>query len=213
MQTVSEWIYKITGRDPSLLYTSELRLNNYFVKEVHCDIGSFKNLVSLNLCGNLLSRLPESLVSLQRLKFLYLCSNDLSDFPLVITCLSELRTLEIGHNRIETIPSEIERMSNLQYLTVKYNLLRALPIEMNKLQELRFIDLRGNISLERIRCRYLQVVQTAGTSVLYVDIRRYFPPNSSSVHICHEEENCKLCVIQSYLCELQFYLDNNELPL
>ena len=88
-----------------------------------------KKLHQLNLCGNHLTKLPESFGELESLQFLHLGSmleelergdhingNWLCDLPVSFPQLTMLTTLRLDENHLRVLPSDFGRLCNLEYL-------------------------------------------------------------------------------------------------
>jgi len=71
------------------------------------DIGSWNNMVELNLATNQLTKIPEDIQQLQNLEVLILSNNLLKRLPTTIGNLKKIRILDLEENRLEAIPSEI----------------------------------------------------------------------------------------------------------
>lgn len=234
MQTVNEWINTLLGNAKFLYRGSSLNLNSQNLVEVHRGIGDLTDLRYLLLSRNKLTHLPTSIALLQNLKTLVLRDNFLSEFPLVITYLVTLELLDVSTNNLKIIPAEIGQLINLKEFYAGKNYLRTLPIEFSKLQRLQHLGLsRNNLVCLPEECSTMQLMNVdvsdnkylkqlpwtqvhsvivQGTSVLYIDTC-FDEPVDVPVDFLYHGKDCKLCVIQLYLCELQFYLDNNEIPL
>lgn len=96
-------------------------------------VAAFANLRVLDVSGNLLKRLPESLADCQltslvarnnglrndalpkrfaaSIKELNLSGNDLTDFPPQLLDMANLKYLYLGGNKIESVPADVSRIS------------------------------------------------------------------------------------------------------
>lgn len=120
----------------------ELRLKDdvaYFLKH-------FKNLRTLELSDNQLTRLPEVLSQMPRLERLYLASNQLQLTEYTRTKLADLRSLKVlslANNPLQD-PPDVSRMFELQALVLRNCRLRDFPAALWRLPYLEHVDLREN---------------------------------------------------------------------
>ncbi|KAI1723060.1 leucine rich repeat domain-containing protein [Ditylenchus destructor] len=108
-------------------------------------ISSLKSLTYLDLSGNRLNSLPESLFFL-RLKVLLLGSNRLENInPEIRRLGSCLEELDISDNRLKTLPIETGQLAALRVLNLSGNMLESLPQELGLLAHtLKVLDLSNN---------------------------------------------------------------------
>ena len=78
------------------------------------------NLRLLNLRGNKLTNLPESLFLLSQLRVLDLSCNKLSELHVKISQLKQLKVLNLAENLLSSIPNSIGHLSSLESLTSEY---------------------------------------------------------------------------------------------
>ncbi len=120
----------------------------------------------LNLSGNALSRLPEDLPRLHKLRVIFCSDNRFTELPAVLGRCAALEMVgfkanQIGHvpaaalpeklrwliltdNQIRTLPAELGRCTRLQKLMLSGNQLTALPDEMAACRNLELIRLAAN---------------------------------------------------------------------
>ncbi|MDD2729830.1 leucine-rich repeat-containing protein kinase family protein [Malikia sp.] len=120
----------------------------------------------LDLSGNALTKLPDDLPRLHRLRVLFCSDNPFTELPEVLgrceqlemvgfkSCRietvagaalpSRLRWLILTDNRIEQLPPEIGRCDRLQKLALAGNRLRALPSEMAACHNLELLRISAN---------------------------------------------------------------------
>ncbi|HWH88925.1 MAG TPA: NEL-type E3 ubiquitin ligase domain-containing protein [Pseudomonas sp.] len=111
----------------------------YFLK-------SFKQLESLELDENVITRLPEVLSHMPRLKFLSLEGNQLKLTEHTLAKLNSLRTLwylNLNHNPLGATP-DVSRMSNLRQLLLRDTGITELPEGLNNCAHIEWMDMRKN---------------------------------------------------------------------
>lgn len=112
----------------------------YFLK-------TFRNLESLALDNNTVTRLPEVLSMMPALKHLSLASNDLQLTEQTLKKLSSLRTLEtlnLSGNRRLGATLDVGKLFDLRYLSLRDTRAGELPKNLAHLPNLDRIDLRDN---------------------------------------------------------------------
>lgn len=109
----------------------------------------FPRLRGLNLSGNKLTELPDSIGNLSQLQFLWIMSNQLTHLPESIGNLSQLRQLWLQENQLTHLPESIGNFSQLQEFELEENNLMYLPDSIDKCTELKSFDLDGNPFLAR----------------------------------------------------------------
>ncbi|WP_414553320.1 COR domain-containing protein [Anabaena sp. CCY 0017] len=94
--------------------------------------------------GNKLKSLPPEIGSLKNLKSLNLSYTEITELPPEIGQLSHLQTLKIHYSKLSVLPPEIGRLVNLENLDCSFNNLSRLPPEMGQLYNLKSLNLRSN---------------------------------------------------------------------
>jgi Leucine-rich repeat (LRR) protein/ankyrin repeat protein len=107
-------------------------------------INKLKNLLSLDLRGNTLDILTESIGDLINLNALRLDNNSISALPITIKKLVNLEILSISGNNLSFLPSGITELKNLQTLIVSENKIKYLPSTLGELNNLRVLHLHKN---------------------------------------------------------------------
>jgi hypothetical protein len=97
---------------------------------------------SLNLNGQNLTTLPESITDFKDLVYLYLENNHLTSLPDRFGNLTNLRYLNIGGNKIDRLPESFINLSKLQGLWLVGNPLKDFSI-LQKLPSLQFVRFIG----------------------------------------------------------------------
>lgn len=108
----------------SSLDLSEVGVDHEYLLSIIPKIG---HVTSLNLRGNQLSALPESLADCTRLTTLNLGDNQLTRLPSTIGRLTQLTTLHLYDNRLAALPASLSGCTRLSILHLGGNGLDALP--------------------------------------------------------------------------------------
>ncbi|XP_056136139.1 volume-regulated anion channel subunit LRRC8E isoform X1 [Lampris incognitus] len=127
-------------------------------------VFSLSNLQELDLKENKLNTVEEilSLQHCQRLVTLRLWHNNITYIPEHISKLRSLETLDISWNKIRNLPSRMFYCTKLRHLDVSHNQLTSLPTEVGILQSLQFFSAAFN-SLETLpeelfSCKRLKIL-------------------------------------------------------
>uniref|UniRef100_UPI003AAC7CAD volume-regulated anion channel subunit LRRC8E n=1 Tax=Centroberyx gerrardi TaxID=166262 RepID=UPI003AAC7CAD len=104
------------------------------------------NLVSLELVGCDLERIPSAVFSLANLQELDLKENKLTTVEEILSLqhCRRLVTLRLWHNAITYIPEHISKLHSLETLDISWNKLRKLPSRMFYCTKLRHLDVSHN---------------------------------------------------------------------
>ncbi|XP_029365037.1 volume-regulated anion channel subunit LRRC8C isoform X2 [Echeneis naucrates] len=104
------------------------------------------NLVSLELVGCDLERIPSAVFSLGNLQELDLKENKLTTVEEILSLqhCRRLVTLRLWHNKITYIPDHISKLHTLETLDMSWNKLRKLPSRMFYCTKLRHLDVSHN---------------------------------------------------------------------
>ncbi|KAF3687560.1 Volume-regulated anion channel subunit LRRC8E Leucine-rich repeat-containing protein 8E [Channa argus] len=104
------------------------------------------NLVSLELVGCELERIPSAVFSLNNLQELDLKDNKLTTVEEILSLqhCCRLVTLRLWHNKITYIPDHISKLHSLEKLDVSWNRLRKLPSRLFYCTKLRHLDVSHN---------------------------------------------------------------------
>ncbi|GKT27418.1 hypothetical protein ADUPG1_000034 [Aduncisulcus paluster] len=134
-------------------------------------IGTCAGLEELYLMKNRISRIPESITSLRRLKILDISQNGmpdsvisdidfsamtglarldlsfnrLSSFPSKLTSCLSIQVINVSNNHIATIPPSLHLLPVLSELDVSNNDIRMLPPELSKSHSIKTLKVEGNI--------------------------------------------------------------------
>ena len=107
-------------------------------------LGQLTQLQSLDLSGNQLTALPESLGQLTQLQSLDLSGNQLTALPESLGQLTQLQSLDLSGNQLTALPESLGQLTQLQSLDLSVNQLTALPESLGQLTQLESLDLRDN---------------------------------------------------------------------
>lgn len=90
-------------------------------------LRNLKNLNSLWLTENALTRLPEELFTLTQLKNLYIEHNELEEIPLKITKMKSVWVLHAGHNNFKSLPAAFTQMPSMILLHINNCNITSIP--------------------------------------------------------------------------------------
>ena len=125
----------------------KLSINNCGLVKFDHRIRKLSMLTVLNLSGNKLSELPDSLEELSWLKELYLAKNKFLNIPSAIfgpKIRSSLRLLDMSGNTLQEIPSHISLLQKLTNLKLDNNNISSLPYNIEMLSSLKYISIAQN---------------------------------------------------------------------
>lgn len=163
--------YPITKSFPHTL--TELRINSINLKRIDGRIFKLSKLTILDLSGNNISQVPESISSLVLLKELNLSKNKLTGLqPTFFTSVAHsLCLLDLSYNQLEMIPYSLQNFKFMVTLNLASNKLKRLPVTLDKLKYLKKLDLAGNQQLNvlpgtfmNLRLDHLSLSSTTLTS-------------------------------------------------
>ena len=111
---------------------TRLSVVNCGIISVSDDISDLSGLRWLELKGNKLSVLPETLANLP-LYELNLEKNRFKDIPPPIFNITSLKNLNISYNEINFVDSKIDNLKSLKQLNLSHNLIKTLPKEIGNI--------------------------------------------------------------------------------
>ncbi|KAI8905798.1 hypothetical protein BC831DRAFT_439566, partial [Entophlyctis helioformis] len=105
---------------------------------LNCQIGidNLTQLTVLDLSGNKLTQLPESIGNLTQLAKLDLSGNKLTQLPESIGNLTQLTVLNLGGNKLTQLPDWIDNLTQMTVLNLGGNKLTQLPKSIGNLTQL-----------------------------------------------------------------------------
>ena len=119
----------------------------------------------LNLGGNTISSLSNSMGQLKKLRILFFANNQFTEIPEVLGSLPSLNMLSFKDNKLHTI-SETALAPSIRWLILTGNELRSLPRSIGRLQGLRKLMLSINklhsLPDELGECKELELLRLAG---------------------------------------------------
>ncbi|MFX1398269.1 MAG: leucine-rich repeat domain-containing protein [Promethearchaeota archaeon] len=121
-----------------------LNLHGNMLKKLPESIGNHVLLRHLDLGYNQLWILPESISNLKSLEMLDLENNELTELPKGIGTLTSLKCLCISHNLIKSLPTSFGNLKLLQELEIYDNWFKELPEQIGNLTSLQFLSLGDN---------------------------------------------------------------------
>ncbi|KAF7213235.1 volume-regulated anion channel subunit LRRC8C [Nothobranchius furzeri] len=132
-----------------LINLVSLELLGCDLERIPSAVFSLNNLQELDLKDNKLTTVEEilSLQHCRRLVILRLWHNKITYIPEHISKLHTLETLDLSWNKLRKLPSRLFYCTKLRHLDVSHNQLTSLPAEVNILQSLEFFSAAFN-SLE-----------------------------------------------------------------
>lgn len=140
--------------------------------DLACDLTEFPEpifsladtLEILNLSGNQLSRLPDDLPRLHKLRVLFCSDNNFTEVPAVLGQCAQLEMVGFKANQIRHLPATA-LPAKLRWLILTDNQLDQLPEELGKCQRLQKLMLAGNrlreLPASLANCHNLELLRIA----------------------------------------------------
>lgn len=104
------------------------------MKTIPVQVGSFTDLIRLNVSNNRLTELNGIFARNQSMLFLDARQNKIRNLSAGIRNLSFLRELDLSENELETLPSEMAQLKNLRILNLSGNMIP--DAEQDRIREL-----------------------------------------------------------------------------
>lgn len=99
---------------------------------------------TLDLSGQQLTSLPESVLGRTDLKVLNVSNNQLTSLPAGISKLTNLEVLNVENNRLQSFPPEISQLQHLREILANNNRITSLLAELSNMTWLKVLDISGN---------------------------------------------------------------------
>jgi hypothetical protein len=104
-------------------------------------ILNFKNLISLDLSGNLLSAIPSAFSKIKNLENLDLSANKLTYLPDTFEGLKKLKNLNLADNTFKLFPNSLFQLKNLITLNFRNHNISSFSEDLLKLKKMKLLDL------------------------------------------------------------------------
>jgi Leucine-rich repeat (LRR) protein len=98
---------------------------------------------SVDLSGQQLTTIPESVLNQTDITELNLSNNQIVTLPAEISKLTNLQTLNIENNRLESFPAELTELKALRVIRANNNRLKSIT-ELSSMTWLESLDISGN---------------------------------------------------------------------
>lgn len=124
-----------------------LSLQNDNLLEVPASITRLKKLRVLNLSGNPIRTVPESMAQLTTLEELYLNNDAALDLPQTLKILAKLpklKSLHLDNDGLVQLPQELYALKQLESLYLNNNKLPEIPRQLEGLPHLQYLEMRNN---------------------------------------------------------------------
>jgi len=126
------------------IYTIYLDLHGNNLTKLQESIGRLTNLEVLDLSYNKLTSLPERIGLLKKLWYIDLRDNKLTFLPNWIGRIENLERLDLHGNNLTKLQESFGQLTNLEILDLSFNNLTKLPESIGNLTNLETLDLNGN---------------------------------------------------------------------
>jgi Leucine-rich repeat (LRR) protein len=134
----------IYGKRYNINTTTRLDLFRINLTKLPENIGQLTKLKVLSLYDNKLTKLPESIGNLTKLRVLNLRDNELTSLPESIGDLTKLEYVNLEYNNLEFLPESFGNLKNLKILYLSGNNLTSLPESIGNLKDLSILELKNN---------------------------------------------------------------------
>ena len=118
-----------------------LDLSGNQLTELPESLGQLTQLQSLDLSDNQLTELPESLGQLTQLQSLDLSNNQLTELPEWLGKLRQLSSINLCGNQLSEVPTCINTLDSLRTFAIGNNLVSEIPAWLGECQSLRSLNL------------------------------------------------------------------------
>lgn len=107
-----------------------LDLQGAGLSELPNNVGRLVEHEEMDFSRNMLSSLPDSIISLKKLRRLYLNGNRFKTVPDCVALLDQLEVLDLSENELTELPKFVEQLPNLSTLYLHGNNALRLPTEL-----------------------------------------------------------------------------------
>lgn len=121
-----------------------LLLNNNQITKIPDSIINLKKLRSLSMASNYLNHISDSIFKLQNIHELNFANNDLENLNPLISNLSNLEKLNLSRNYLTNLPSTFRSLRKLKNLDLSLNQLKEIPDVISILQNISKLNLLYN---------------------------------------------------------------------
>ncbi|XP_060606499.1 leucine-rich repeat-containing protein 58-like [Ruditapes philippinarum] len=134
------------GELGTFLNLINLDISNNGLTSIGMEILHLQSLTTFTARNNLLDEnsLPKDFGLVTSLETLNFSGNRFTDFPMQLTELKNLKTLHIGANNLKSIPGAIKGLSKLEVLYLGGNSLQEVPAELGTLHRMTSLVLCDN---------------------------------------------------------------------
>lgn len=112
------------------------------------NVSSLVNLERINLDYNAFSQVPDSILTLRKLKTITLRHNFITHLPTEFGYLTDLEDVSFYSNQLEQLPSSFSNLTKLLNLDLSYNRLYYLPENFGNLVSLQMLRICNNYLTE-----------------------------------------------------------------
>lgn len=151
---------------------------------------------SLDLSGNQLTSLPESLGQLVGLQSLYLSGNRLTSLPESLGQLASLQSLNLSFNQLTSLPEWLGQLTSLEALNLSYTRLTSLPESLARLDNLSQLELRNTPLNPELDAAYKEGIATV-RRYLSARAEAYVVLNEAKLILIGEGEVGKSCLLDA----------------
>ncbi|XP_030646970.1 leucine-rich repeat-containing protein 39 [Chanos chanos] len=128
-----------------LSQVQEWQLHRIGLQKIPRFIGSFENLIVLDLSRNSITEIPKEIGKLTKLRELMVSYNRLNCVPEELGSCESLEKLELAMNRdLDELPEQLSNLKKLYHLDLSMNQFTTIPDCVVSLPALEWLDMGGN---------------------------------------------------------------------
>uniref|UniRef100_A0A3Q2Z875 Leucine-rich repeat-containing protein 39 n=1 Tax=Hippocampus comes TaxID=109280 RepID=A0A3Q2Z875_HIPCM len=140
-----------------LSHVHEWHIHRTGLQKIPGFIGSFANLLVLDLSRNAVAEIPKEIGGLTQLRELVLSYNRIRSVPKELGDCRGLERLELAVNRdLDRLPDELSRLRRLDRLDLSMNAFDGVPPCLLRMPALEWLDMADIHRMERLRALWLQ---------------------------------------------------------